>query len=42
MTCIIGLIKNKKVYIGGDSAGVGGSELRISLTNCRTQQTGYL
>ncbi len=24
MTCIVGFIKNKKVYIGGDSAGVSG------------------
>jgi ATP-dependent protease HslVU (ClpYQ) peptidase subunit len=24
MTCIVGYIKNKKVYIGGDSAGVAG------------------
>ena len=29
MTCIIGLIKNKKVYIGGDSAGVGGLDVTI-------------
>lgn len=29
MTCIIGFIKNKKVYIGGDSAGVGGSHVTI-------------
>lgn len=29
MTCIIGLIKNKKVYIGGDSAGVGGLDIII-------------
>ena len=27
MTCIIGLIKNKKVYIGGDSAGVSGLDI---------------
>jgi len=29
MTCIIGLIKNDKVYIGGDSAGVGGLNITI-------------
>lgn len=29
MTCIIGFIKNKKVYIGGDSAGVGGLDVTI-------------
>lgn len=29
MTCIIGLIKNKKVYIGGDSAGVGGNDVTL-------------
>lgn len=29
MTCIIGLIKNKKVYLGGDSAGVGGNDVTI-------------
>lgn len=29
MTCIIGLIKNKKVYIGGDSAGVDGLNITI-------------
>lgn len=30
MTCIVGLIdkKNDKVYIGGDSAGVGGLDIR--------------
>ena len=29
MTCIVGLIDNDKVYIGGDSAGVGGYDLHI-------------
>lgn len=29
MTCIIGLIRNKKVYIGGDSAGVAGNDITI-------------
>ncbi len=29
MTCIIGFVKNKKVYIGGDSAGVGGLDVTI-------------
>lgn len=29
MTCIIGLLKNKKVYIGGDSAGVGGNDVTL-------------
>ena len=29
MTCIIGFIKNKKVYIGGDSAGVGGLNITL-------------
>ena len=29
MTCIIGMIKNKKVYIGGDSAGVCGYDVTI-------------
>lgn len=29
MTCIIGFIKNKKVYIGGDSAGVGGLDVTL-------------
>lgn len=29
MTCIVGLVDNGKVYIGGDSAGVGGYSLVI-------------
>ena len=29
MTCIVGLVENGKVYIGGDSAGVSGFDLRI-------------
>ena len=29
MTCIVGLIHKKKVYIGGDSAGVGGLHLDV-------------
>jgi ATP-dependent protease HslVU (ClpYQ) peptidase subunit len=29
MTCIVGLVDNGKVYIGGDSAGVGGMDLKI-------------
>jgi len=29
MTCIIGLIEKEKVYIGGDSAGVGGLHLTL-------------
>lgn len=29
MTCIVGLVHNKKVYMGGDSAGVGGSDLDV-------------
>jgi len=29
MTCIIGLVHNDKVYIGGDSAGISGSNLTI-------------
>ena len=29
MTCIVGLVHNKKVYMGGDSAGVGGLDLNI-------------
>jgi len=28
MTCIVGLIEGDSVYIGGDSAGVSGSDLR--------------
>lgn len=27
MTCIVGLINNKKVYLGGDSAGVSGRSI---------------
>lgn len=27
MTCIVGLVENNKVYIGGDSAGVAGLSL---------------
>lgn len=29
MTCIVGLVKDGKVYIGGDSAGVAGLDLEI-------------
>lgn len=29
MTCIVGLVDKGKVYIGGDSAGVGGLSLQI-------------
>lgn len=29
MTCIVGLVDNKKVYIGGDSAGVAGYSLIV-------------
>jgi hypothetical protein len=29
MTCIVGLVDKGKVYIGGDSAGVKGSDYRI-------------
>lgn len=29
MTCIVGLIKDKELIIGGDSAGVGGLDIRI-------------
>jgi len=29
MTCIVGLVDNKRVYIGGDSAGVGGYDLLV-------------
>lgn len=29
MTCIVGLIDNRNVYIGGDSAGIGGYSLTI-------------
>jgi len=29
MTCIIGYVENKKIYIGGDSAGVAGDSLQI-------------
>ena len=29
MTCIVGLVKDNKVTIGGDSAGVLGFSLRI-------------
>jgi ATP-dependent protease HslVU (ClpYQ) peptidase subunit len=29
MTCIVGLVHNNKVYIGGDSAGVGGLSLDV-------------
>lgn len=29
MTCIVGLADNKRVYIGGDSAGVGGWSLTV-------------
>lgn len=29
MTCIVGLVDNKRVYIGGDSAGVGDYDLTV-------------
>lgn len=29
MTCIVGLVENKKVFIGGDSAGVAGNDLTV-------------
>jgi ATP-dependent protease HslVU (ClpYQ) peptidase subunit len=29
MTCIIGVVENNKVYIGGDSAGVAGHQIQI-------------
>lgn len=29
MTCIVGILENEKVWIGGDSAGVGGLEITI-------------
>jgi len=29
MTCIVGLIEDQKVYIGGDSAGVAGYQLSV-------------
>ena len=29
MTCIVGLVHKKKVYMGGDSAGVGGLDLDV-------------
>lgn len=29
MTCIVGLVENSKVYIGGDSAGVAGWSLSV-------------
>ena len=29
MTCIVGLVHKKKVYMGGDSAGVGGLDLSV-------------
>ena len=33
MTCIVGLIHNKDVYIGGDSAASGGQNIRIRKDN---------
>lgn len=30
MTCIVGLVENNKVYIGGDSASVSGQTTRVS------------
>ena len=29
MTCIVGLLHNKTIYIGGDSAGSNSSDLRV-------------
>jgi ATP-dependent protease HslVU (ClpYQ) peptidase subunit len=29
MTCIVGMVENGKVYIGGDSAGVSGFDYHI-------------
>ena len=29
MTCIVGLVENNKVYIGGDSAGVSGYDVQL-------------
>lgn len=29
MTCIVGLVENEKIYMGGDSAGVGDIDLEI-------------
>ena len=29
MTCIVGFIKNKSIYMGGDSAGVGGGDISL-------------
>ena len=28
MTCIVGLLENEKIYMGADSAGIGGFNIR--------------
>lgn len=33
MTCIVGIVEKDKVYIGGDSAGVGGLDITIRKDN---------
>lgn len=35
MTCIVGLVRNDSVYIGGDSAGVDGGNLSITIRSDR-------
>lgn len=39
MTCIVGLVHERKVYIGGDSAGVAGLNLQIR-ADCKVFTTG--
>ncbi len=42
MTCIVGLVDDDRVYIGGDSAGVGGYSLTIRKDRKVFQSGGYL
>ena len=42
MTCIAGLVEDGKVYIGGDSAGVGGYDLSIQADGKVFENAGFV
>lgn len=42
MTCIVGLVADGNVYIGGDSAGVGGWDLTIRADSKVFERDGYV
>lgn len=42
MTCIVGLVEGERVYIGGDSAGVGGFSLSVRADDKVFKNGGFI